>query len=78
MSARVILDTRDSVHTAQWSKKHKHVRHESGSSPGIAHEDFTRIAAANAAWKHLDHLVAVGIWLEGAFNFHADVVGLLL
>jgi len=27
-------------------QKRKHVRHETGSSPGIATEDFTRIAVA--------------------------------
>merc|ERR1712217_270444 len=59
-------------------KKSKHVRHESDSSPGIAPEDFTKMAVANAKRKQRNYLVAVSVWFEGAFDVHANIVGLLL
>merc|ERR1712048_515360 len=66
------------AHADQRSKKSKHVRHESDSSSGIAPEDFTKMAVANAKRKQRNYLVAVSVWFEGAFDFHANVVGLLL
>jgi len=59
-------------------QKRKHVRRETGSSPGIANEDFTRIAVANATRQHRNYLIAVSVWLEGPFDVHANIVGLLL